>query len=366
NTLTTGGTYTQTLVNAAGCDSVITLTLTVLAPVTSSVSQSICAGTSYDFNGEVLTQAGTYYDTLSNVQGCDSIVALTLAVLAPVTSSYTDNICAGGTYDFNGETLTQAGVYYDTLVSAQSCDSIVTLNLLLADTPQITQQPTVNNATVCAGATVTLSVSASGNGLSYQWKESGNSEGPDADTYTTAALTAGNKSYSVEVSNSCGTTQANTVAVTVNALPVPVITQAGAVLSTQTFSQYQWQLGGTDINGATAQSYTAVANGDYTVAVVDANGCEATSAVLNVTGVGIAEEEQLAISVYPNPAADVLIVQTALPLSKIEVYSVAGTNVLTAEGNIRLLDVSTLAQGNYTIKLTALHGNTVLKRFAKM
>jgi hypothetical protein len=366
NTLTASGTYTQTLVNAAGCDSVVTLTLTVLAPVTSAYTESICTGSSYDFNGEILTQAGTYYDTLTSVQSCDSVVQLTLVILAPITSSYSGSICAGGTYDFNGEILTQPGTYYDTLTSVQSCDSIVELNLLLADTPQITQQPTVNNATVCAGATVTLNVSATGNGLSYQWKESGAAEGPDADTYTTAALSAGAKSYRVEVSNNCGTVVSDAVVVTVNALPVPVITQTGAVLSTQAFSQYQWQLGGTDINGANAQSYTAVANGDYTVAVVDANGCEATSSAVNVTGVGIAEEEEMTISVYPNPAVDVLIVQTQLSISSIEIYSVAGTKVLAAEGNLRLLDVSTLAQGNYTIKLVTLQGNTVLKRFAKM
>lgn len=74
----------------------------------------------------------------------------------------------------------------------------------------------------------------------------------------------------------------------------------------------------------------------------------------------------MTISVYPNPAIDVLIVQTQLPISTIEVYSVAGTKVLAAEGNLRLLDISTLAQGNYTIKLVTLQGTTVLKRFAKM
>ncbi|MBQ0111773.1 MAG: fibronectin type III domain-containing protein, partial [Bacteroidales bacterium] len=101
-TLTTAGTYTATLVNAAGCDSTVTLTLTVNAASASSIEATICAGETYTFNGQPLTAAGTYTATLQNVNGCDSVVTLTLTVNAASTSSIEATICEGETYTFNG------------------------------------------------------------------------------------------------------------------------------------------------------------------------------------------------------------------------------------------------------------------------
>lgn len=57
-----------------------TLILSVVLPIHDSIYATICSGTSYNFNGATLTQAGTYYDTLQTSQGCDSILTLTLTV----------------------------------------------------------------------------------------------------------------------------------------------------------------------------------------------------------------------------------------------------------------------------------------------
>ncbi len=140
------GNYTDTLTNAAGCDSIITLTLTVNPVLTSTSNANICAGSSYNFNGRSLTQSGSYHDTLQTVHGCDSIVTLNLTVNPAVTSSTNASICAGGSYNFNGTSLTQAGSYNDTLHTVTGCDSIVTLNLTVnaATTSGFT-------ASICAG-----------------------------------------------------------------------------------------------------------------------------------------------------------------------------------------------------------------------
>jgi hypothetical protein len=59
---------------------------------------------------------------------------------------------------------------------------------------------------------------------------------------------------------------------------------AGSVtLTSSAASGNQWYLGGTAIGGATGQSYTASAAGDYTVTVTGAGGCNATSAATTVT-----------------------------------------------------------------------------------
>ncbi|MCO5279621.1 MAG: hypothetical protein M9931_01040 [Chitinophagales bacterium] len=46
----------------------------------STINQSICTGQSYSFNGQTLTQQGIYFDTLTNANGCDSLITLNLSV----------------------------------------------------------------------------------------------------------------------------------------------------------------------------------------------------------------------------------------------------------------------------------------------
>ncbi len=137
----------DTLVNAAGCDSIVTLTLNVNPAVTGSQTATICANQlPYTWNGNTYNAAGTYKDTLINAAGCDSIVTLTLNVNPAVTGSQTATICANQLpYIWNGNTYNAAGTYKDTLVNAAGCDSIVTLTLNV--NPAVTGSQT---ATICA------------------------------------------------------------------------------------------------------------------------------------------------------------------------------------------------------------------------
>jgi Secretion system C-terminal sorting domain len=128
-TLTTSGIYVDTLQNATGCDSVVTLTLNVRPTSTSSLSASICSNGAYNFNGRLLTTSGIYLDTLTNLVGCDSVVTLTLNVRSTSSSSLSASICSNGVYNFNGRTLTTSGIYLDTLTNLVGCDSVVTLTL---------------------------------------------------------------------------------------------------------------------------------------------------------------------------------------------------------------------------------------------
>ena len=57
----------------------------------------------YTFNGHILTVSGYYNDTLQSVvTGCDSILTLHLQVLPIYTTYISDTICAGTTYNQNG------------------------------------------------------------------------------------------------------------------------------------------------------------------------------------------------------------------------------------------------------------------------
>ncbi|MEY4876122.1 MAG: hypothetical protein RL708_1271, partial [Bacteroidota bacterium] len=99
----------------------------------SNINQTICSNQSYFFNGNNLTSTGTYLDTLTNYLGCDSIITLNLTV-HPISSS-TINQTACNNYFFNNQTLTASGTYYDTLTNYLGCDSIVTLNLIVNQKP---------------------------------------------------------------------------------------------------------------------------------------------------------------------------------------------------------------------------------------
>ena len=132
-TLNVAGTYTENITTASGCDSIATLFLTVNPTLTGSGSQTICEGGSYNFGTQVLTTEGTYTETLTNASGCDSIATLYLFVGSIIENSITETICQGQSYTLGTQTLNSAGEYYESFVTAAGCDSLVHLFLNVDD-----------------------------------------------------------------------------------------------------------------------------------------------------------------------------------------------------------------------------------------
>ncbi|MEZ4924681.1 MAG: hypothetical protein R3A50_00280 [Saprospiraceae bacterium] len=131
DTLSTEGEYTQVFQAEGGCDSLVTLSLVVLPGHQTELTASICHGEIYSFNGSDLTDSGVYSFVLAGANGCDSIVTLTLEVLPVFSSSLEAVICANEVYVFNGEELSQGGLYLANLAALNGCDSTVTLNLIV-------------------------------------------------------------------------------------------------------------------------------------------------------------------------------------------------------------------------------------------
>src|SRR6201999_4277636 len=148
NTYTAAGSYNVTLTNVAGCDSVATLNLTVNSSVTSSTDITICnAQLPYSWNGQSYSGAGTYTVTLTNIAGCDSIATLNLTVNSSVTSSTDITICnAQLPYSWNGQSYNAAGSYNVTLTNVAGCDSIATLNLTVNSSVTSSTDITICNA----------------------------------------------------------------------------------------------------------------------------------------------------------------------------------------------------------------------------
>ena len=138
------GTYTQNLQTINGCDSIVTLTLTVNPVESTTLSAAICEGTTYTENGFNVSEAGTYTQNLQTVNGCDSIVTLTLSVNPVESTTLSAAICEGTSYTENGFNVNEAGTYTQNLQTVNGCDSIVTLNLTVNPTYNITIDASIN------------------------------------------------------------------------------------------------------------------------------------------------------------------------------------------------------------------------------
>ena len=132
----TQGEYTDNYSTVNGCDSTVTLDLTVYPIVTTMVVENICEGDSIFWSGSHYLSSGLYSDTLNTINNCDSIINLDLTVLPIYSSIITDTISQGETYDWNGGSYDSTGFYTVTLSAINGCDSIANLDLtvtLLAD-----------------------------------------------------------------------------------------------------------------------------------------------------------------------------------------------------------------------------------------
>jgi gliding motility-associated-like protein len=126
---------TCTLVNSNGCDSIVTLDLTILNTTSGTDNQTHCQtftwidGNTYTNNNNSATHV------LVNSNGCDSVVTLNLTILNP--SYGTDNQIHCNTYTWIDEityTSNNNSAMF-TLVNSIGCDSVVTLNLTILDKP---------------------------------------------------------------------------------------------------------------------------------------------------------------------------------------------------------------------------------------
>ncbi len=181
-TYTASGVYTQTILNNSGCDSIITLNLTINR-INTEVNASTC--NNYTWHGHTYNTSGMYSDTVITAIACDSIITLHLTVLPKSFSTLTQSICNGQTY--LGHSI--SGIYVDTLIAANLCDSIRTLQLTVLSKPS----PFLGaDTTLCTGDLLTL---YPGSFTTYSW-QNGSSQNH--------FIVKQSGLYSVMVSNSCG------------------------------------------------------------------------------------------------------------------------------------------------------------------
>lgn len=129
NTYTTSGMYTDTVAGSLGCDSILTLDLTVNYSVTGTTDTIMaCDSFIWAMDGNTYTTGGVYYTSIPASNGCDSVFTLDLTISNSSSSTLTETALDSYTSP-GGNVYTASGIYVDTLTNAAGCDSLITINL---------------------------------------------------------------------------------------------------------------------------------------------------------------------------------------------------------------------------------------------
>ena len=138
-------------------------------PTASTTNISVCSNfLPYAWNSNNYSAAGTYTFNTTNAAGCDSIATLVLSVAPNDSTSFADTVCTHDLpYSWNGNFYSVAGNYFYTSLNTQGCDSVseLVLSVTPSNTPQINPYP---NANLCLGQNIELQVNTSA-AATIQW-----------------------------------------------------------------------------------------------------------------------------------------------------------------------------------------------------
>ncbi|MFY7729240.1 MAG: T9SS sorting signal type C domain-containing protein, partial [Flavobacterium sp.] len=224
---------------------------------------------------------------------------------APALTYAWTSVPAGFTSNIKNPVATVSAntTYYVTATAPNGCSNTSNVSVTTTSGATITTQP-VASTTLCQGGNFTLTVAATGPGVTYQWRKGGNDiVGATTNTYTvTGATPAQSGDYDVVVTPSCGSAITSNVA-TVLVNPTPTVTApsnvnvcAGATVSaitlTGTPSGVTFDITGgaavglaNQTNVTSIPSFTSVSTpASATVTITPkANGCTGTAVTFTIT-----------------------------------------------------------------------------------
>ena len=139
-TYTQSGDYVYQSQTVYGCDSIVTLHLTLNPTYTTNLNITACDD--FDWYGQTYSQSGTYQYLEHTVAGCDSLLVLHLDISSSFSSEEEVTDC--DSYIWRGNTYTESGTYTDFVQSPDACDSTFILHLTLGHA-QLEPVETVTN-----------------------------------------------------------------------------------------------------------------------------------------------------------------------------------------------------------------------------
>ena len=277
----------------------------------SNLTATICEGSVYNENGFNVSEAGTYTQSLQSVNGCDSIVTLTLNVNPVFNTSLTATICEGSAYTENGFNVSEAGVYTLNLQTVNGCDSVVTLNLNV--------NPVYNTdlfASICEGEVYNE------NGFNVN----------EAGTYTQTHTAA----------NGCD----SVVTLVVTTYPTFDTTITATINAGETYAEF---------------GFNESEAGTYVQNLQTVNGCDSTITLILDVNSSLMDVEDTELSFYPNPTDSKITFSSTI--ESIEVIDLTGRCVLTFS-NAREINIESLPSGAYYLRLTN-NDKAVLRKLIK-
>ncbi len=330
------GYYTVTLSNINGCDSIVNFGLTVFPKSTTNLTASVCEGESATIGTQSFNQTGQYTVTLSNINGCDSIVNFGLTVFPKSTTNLTTSVCEGESATIGTQIFNQTGQYTFTLDNINGCDSVVQLNLTVNP-----KQTTNLVKTLCSGSSYVI----------------GNQ------TFTQSGQ------FEVKLKTIFGCDSIVNATLTFITLDGNVTEFQNGLTANQNGAQYQWFdcTNNTDIDGATNQTFKPVKNGKYGVRITDFNNCQISSTcydfVLTGTEVLILSNR---ITLFPNPSDGYFTIlnNTGYTLTGIKIINSTGiTERILPYYEIERISTAGLPQGMYIIEMEC-NGMRIYKKIA--
>ena len=219
-----------------------------------------------------ITQTYTVSTTLTTSPGvCPTTDQVVVTVNPSFISNLTDTICDGSTYFFNGTPINSSGNYIDSLTTYSGCDSVVTLDIVFSNNPTVTSP----DLQLCLGDSTLLIPSGA---TTYTWSPTVNFVDNLGQMWVNPTVTS---NYVLQGTNLEGCIDLDTVIVVVNPLPnIQLIVSDNSVcfgspvqFNASGGDSYSWT--GQDLNMYIGdnQLINAVNSGMYVVIGTSVSGC---------------------------------------------------------------------------------------------
>ncbi|MBO4489056.1 MAG: gliding motility-associated C-terminal domain-containing protein [Bacteroidales bacterium] len=205
-TFTTAGTQNAVLTAANGVDSTVVMTVALLPASSSTINATIVQNNlPYTLNGQSYNTSGSYTQHLTNSLGCDSLLTLNLTVYQNVSMTIDTTVCATNLpYVWHGLNFTNDATQSVTLTAANGADSVLNCHLMVdvitTALGNVTQVLCYGDSTGAATATVTGGQAP----FTYQWTGAGGS--PIANNTSFAGQPVGTYHFTVTDQIGCSAT----------------------------------------------------------------------------------------------------------------------------------------------------------------
>jgi len=125
------GIYTGQFMAANSCDSTHQVELLINKNVETFETMTICEGESVNIFGNIENESGLYENTFTAFNSCDSTHRVTLTVNTLLNTFEDIVLCEGETATVFGNTETETGVFLESFIASNGCDSMHQINLTI-------------------------------------------------------------------------------------------------------------------------------------------------------------------------------------------------------------------------------------------